>query len=70
MEIFEGDESTKEDASFLCNGEFGLNCSVAGEIPWVCVCIDSWCDVGDAWACVILQVENVWKAMIYLYLDR
>ena len=33
MEIFEGDDSTKEDGSFLCNGEFGLNCSVASEIP-------------------------------------
>ena len=47
MEIFEGDDSTKE-GSFLCNGEFGLNCGVASKIPWVCVCIDSWYAVGDA----------------------
>ena len=32
MEISEGDDSTKEDGSFLCNGEFGLNCGVASEI--------------------------------------
>ena len=48
MEIFEGDDSTKEDGSFLCNGEFGLNCGVASEIPWVCVCIDSRYVMGDA----------------------
>ena len=48
MEIFEGDDSTKEDRSFLCNGEFGLNCGVASDIPWVCVCIDSRYVVGDA----------------------
>ena len=47
MEIFEGDDSTKEDGSFLCNGEFGLNCGVASKIPWVCVCIDSQYVVGD-----------------------
>ena len=45
MEIFEGDDSVKEDDSFLCNGEFGLNCGVASNkgicIPWVCVWIDS-----------------------------
>ena len=47
MEIFEGDDSTKEDGSFLCNGEFEfvLNCGVANDkgicIPWVCVGIDS-----------------------------
>ena len=52
MEIFEGDDSTKEDGSFLCNSEFGLNCGVASDkgicMPWVCVCIDSWYTVGDA----------------------
>ena len=48
MEIFEGDDSTKEDGTFLCNGEFGLNCGVASEIPWVCVSIDSPYVVGDA----------------------
>ena len=29
MEIFEGDDSSKEDGSFLCDGEFGLNCGFA-----------------------------------------
>ena len=52
MEIFEGDGSTKEDSSFLCYGEFGLNCGVASDkgicISWVCVCIDSRYVVGDA----------------------
>ena len=48
MEIFEGDDSNKEDGSFWCNGEFGLNCGVASEIPWVCVCMDSRYVVGDA----------------------
>ena len=48
MEIFEGDDSAKEDGSFLCNGEFGLNCGVASEIPWLCVCIDSRYAAGDA----------------------
>ena len=33
MDIFEGDDSTKEGDSFLCNSEFGLNCGVAIEIP-------------------------------------
>ena len=47
-EIIEGHDSTKEDGSFLCNGEFVLNCGVASDIPWVCVCIDSWYAVGDA----------------------
>ena len=32
MEIFEVDDSTKEDSSFLGIGEFGLNCVVASEI--------------------------------------
>ena len=32
IEIFEADDSTKEDSSFLVNGEFGLNCGVASEI--------------------------------------
>ena len=47
MEIFEGDDSTKEGGSFWCNGEFEfvLNCGVASDkricIPWVCVGIDS-----------------------------
>ena len=31
MEIFEGDDSSKEDGSFLCDGEFGLNCGVASD---------------------------------------
>ena len=54
MEIFEGDHSTKEDGSFLCNGEFefGWNCGVASDkeicIPWVCVGMDSRYVVGDA----------------------
>ena len=52
MEIFEGDDSAKEDGSFLCNGEFGLYCCVASDkgicIPWVCVCMDSQYAVGDA----------------------
>ena len=29
MELFEGYDSSKEDGSFLCVGEFGLNCGVA-----------------------------------------
>ena len=29
MEIFKGDESSKEDRRFLYNGEFGLNCGIA-----------------------------------------
>ena len=33
MEIFEGENSTKEGDSFLCKGEFWLNCGVAIEIP-------------------------------------
>ena len=52
MEIFEGDDSAKEDGSFLCNGEFGLYCFVASDkgicIPWVCVCMDRQYAVGDA----------------------
>ena len=28
MEIFDGDDSSKEYRSFLCDGEFGLNCGV------------------------------------------
>ena len=54
MEIFEGDGWTKEDGSFLCNGEFefGWNCGVASKkgicIPWVCVGKNSWYVVGDA----------------------
>ena len=31
----------------MFHGEFGLNCGVAGEIPWVCVCRDSRYVVGD-----------------------
>ena len=31
MEIFEGDDSSKEDGSFLCNGEIWLNCGVASD---------------------------------------
>ena len=31
MEIFEGDDSSKEDGSFLYDGEFGLNCGVASD---------------------------------------
>ena len=45
MEICEGDDSSKEDGRFLCDGEFGINYSVASNkgicIPWVCICIDS-----------------------------
>ena len=33
MEIFEGKNSTKEGDSFLCKGEFWLNCGLAIEIP-------------------------------------
>ena len=43
LEIFKSDDSIKEDGSFLCDGEFGLNCGVASDkgicIPWFCVCI-------------------------------
>ena len=72
MEIFEDDDLTKEDGSFLCNGEFefGLNCGVASDkgicIPWVCVGIDSRYAVGDATGgeCVESDdMESVWKAM-------
>ena len=31
MEIFDGDDSSKEGSSFLCDGEFGLNCDVASD---------------------------------------
>ena len=31
MEIFEGDDSSKEDANFLCDGEFELNCGAASD---------------------------------------
>ena len=31
MEIFKSDDSIKEDGSFLCDGEFGLNCGVASD---------------------------------------
>ena len=50
VEIFKGDESSKEDGSFLYNGEFGLNCGIARnkEIPWVCVCLHSQDVAGDA----------------------
>ena len=45
MKIFEGDDSSKEDGSFLCVGEFGLNYGIASDkricIPGVCACIDS-----------------------------
>ena len=61
MEIFEGDDITKEDGSFLCNGEFGLNCGVASKILFVQI-VDM--------SCAVPQVEIVWKAMIYLHLDR
>ena len=52
MEVFEGGDSSKDDGTFLCVGEIGLNCGVASDkgirIPWVCVCIDIRGIVGDA----------------------
>lgn len=30
-EIFEDDDSTKQDGSFLCHGEFELNFGAAGD---------------------------------------
>ena len=52
MEIFEGNDSSIEDGSLLCDCEFGLNCGVASDkgmyIAWVYVCIDSRDVVGDA----------------------
>ena len=52
MEIFEGDDSSKKDGTFLCVGKIGLNFGVASDkgicIHWVCVCIDSRGVVGDA----------------------
>ena len=36
MEIFEGDDSSDEDGSLLCAGEFVLNCGVtSGDAPGV-----------------------------------
>ena len=66
MELFEGDDSSKEDGSFLCDGELdgGVASNKGVCIPCVCVCIDSQDVKGDAVG------GNVWKAMIYLYLDR
>ena len=73
MEIFEGDDSTKEDGSFLCNGEFGLNCGAASEIPWVCVCIDSRYVVGDAASGECVESDDIFILgslfFFYLYLN-
>ena len=50
MEIFKGDESSKEDRGFLYNGKFGLNCGIARDkdVPWVCVRLHSQDVAGDA----------------------
>ena len=69
MEIFEGDDSGKEDNCFLCAGEFVLDFGVVSDkeicTPWVCVCVDSRGVVGD-----VPGRESVRKEMIYLYLYR
>ena len=63
MEMFEGDDSTKEDGSFLCNGKFGLNCGVASDkgicIPWVCASIDSRYVVGDSAGEECLESDDI-----------
>ena len=68
MEIFDGDDSSKEGSSFLCDGEFGLNCDVASDkgicILWVCICIDSRYAVGNA------AGRECVESVIYLNLDR
>ena len=61
MEIFEDDDSTKQDGSFLCHSEFELNFGAAEDkeicIPWLCVCIDSRYVVGD----VIVFPYPTWR---------
>ena len=43
----------------MFHGEFGLNCSVAGEIPCVCVCIHSRYVVGDATSRECVESDDI-----------